>query len=81
MTIEQLRMMHRARPFQPFTIHLADGRSIPVVHNDFMVMSPAGRTAVIYQPDESSEIIDLLLVTSIAVAAPTAQPGNGQQSQ
>lgn len=27
MTIEPLREVHRARPFQPFTLHLADGRT------------------------------------------------------
>lgn len=27
MTIEPLREVHQARPFQPFTLHLADGRA------------------------------------------------------
>lgn len=67
MTIEQLRTVYQAEPFQPFTLHLADGRSVPVRHREFMARSPAGRTVIVYQPDESHEIIDLLLVTSIAV--------------
>jgi hypothetical protein len=83
MTIEQLRKLHRARPFQPFTMHLADGRSVHVAHNDFLAQSPSGRTVVVYQPDETSEIIDLLLVVSLAVATPIPlpPPGNGQESQ
>ena len=79
MTIEQLRKLHQARPFRPFTIHLADSRSVYVSHNEFLAHSPSGRTMVVYQPDESSEIIDLLLVTSLAVAGQN-MPTNGQQS-
>ncbi len=79
MTIEQLRMFHKAQPFRPFTIHLADGRSVYVAHSEFLSHSPSGRTIVVYQPDESSEVIDLLLVTSIAMAAPNA-PAGSQQS-
>ena len=82
MTIEQLRGLHQARPFRPFMIHLADGRSLYVSHNEFLAQSPSGRTAILYQPDESFEVIDLLLVTSLAVTAPAppVPPGNGQQA-
>ena len=30
MTVEQLREMHQARPFQPFAIYVADGRALKV---------------------------------------------------
>jgi hypothetical protein len=40
MTAEQLRAMREASPFRPFTIHLADGRSLPVPHRDFVSQSP-----------------------------------------
>ena len=46
MTIEQLRTTHRATPFQPFTIRMADGKQFLIPHPDFLSMSPAGRTAV-----------------------------------
>jgi len=65
MTIEQLRQMHSQRPFQPFDIHLADGRSIPVLHPEFLSRSPSGRTIAVAVNDEAHEIIDLLLVTSL----------------
>jgi hypothetical protein len=67
MTIDQLRHMYQQHPFQPFAIHLADGRQIPVVHRDFIISSPSGRTAIVYQPDDSFNIIDLLLVTDLEV--------------
>ena len=83
MTIEQLRLLHHARPFKPFTLHMADERAVHVAHNEFLAQSPSGRTVVVYQPDESFEIIDLLLVVSLAVMTPVPPPaqGNGQQSQ
>jgi len=71
MTIEQLRNVHHASPFRPFTLHLADGRSLSVPHRDFLSHSPSGRTVIVYGDDESFSIIDLLLVTRIEVYPPT----------
>jgi len=65
MTIEQLRAMHQARPFQPFDIHLADGRTLAVRHPEFLSHSPAGRTIAVSHTDETIEIVDLLLVVSL----------------
>jgi hypothetical protein len=66
-TIEQLKQVYNATPFRPFVLHLADGREILVRHREFMATSPSGRTIIVYQPDESFNIIDLLLVTDIEV--------------
>jgi hypothetical protein len=65
MTVEQLQKMHRARPFQPFEIHIADGRVLPVEHPEFLAVSPPGRTIGVGCADGTIEIIDLLLVTSL----------------
>jgi hypothetical protein len=67
MTIEQLRSVHQARPFRPFTLHLADGRQLHVPHNEFLWYSPSGRTVIVHESDEAFSIIDLLLVTRIQV--------------
>ncbi len=66
MTIEQLRKMHESRPFQPFRIHMADGRHLDVRHPEFLARSASGRTIMVATADDSFEIIDLLLVTSLA---------------
>jgi hypothetical protein len=68
MTVEQLRATHRAAPFRPFTIHMADGRSYQTPHPDFLFITPAGRTVIVAHPDDSFSIIDLLLVTEIEVS-------------
>jgi len=65
MTIDQLRWLHQAKPFQPFDIHLADGRSFPVDHPEFLSQSPGGRTIGVGVAGGTIEIIDLLLVTSL----------------
>jgi hypothetical protein len=67
MTIERFRDFYDAQPFQPFVIHLADGRHIPVHHRDFVMAAPSGRTVVVQQPDDRLNVIDLLLVTDLEV--------------
>lgn len=65
MTIEQVRAAYNNQPFQPFVIHLADGREILVPHRDFMLTVPSGRTIIVVKPDDSWNVIDLLLVTDL----------------
>jgi hypothetical protein len=70
-TIASLRDVHRARPFRPFILRLADGRSIRVDHPELMAFLGAGRTiAVSYPESDHFELIDLLLVNSVEVGRP-----------
>ncbi len=57
--------MHQARPFQPFDIHLADGRTLPVNYPEFLAQSPSGRTIAVGHADGVLEVVDLLLVVSL----------------
>ena len=77
MTIERIRDLYNAQPFQPFVIHLADGREIPVSHREFIMAAPSGRTIVVMQPDDSMNIIDLLLVTDLELKP--AKNGSGKR--
>ncbi len=74
MTVEQLLAMQHAQPFRPYRIHMADGRSLDVQHPDFVARSPSGRNIAVYKLDETSEIVDLLLIASFEVL-------NGQSVQ
>lgn len=65
MNVEQVRRMLQAQPFQPFEIYLADGRSLPVDHPEFLAITPPGRTISIGLNDGTFEIVDLLVVTSL----------------
>jgi hypothetical protein len=73
MTTDQVKELYKAKPFRAFTLHLADGDTIPVKSPDFMWMTPGGRTIFVSQGGDSAPIIDLLLVTKITV-------GNGSAS-
>jgi hypothetical protein len=70
MTIEQIRNVYNAQPFQPFTIHLADGRDVPVLHREFIMSVPSGRTLFVCQPDDTVNFIDLPLVSDLRIKPP-----------
>jgi hypothetical protein len=78
MTHERIRQLWKAEPFQKFTMHLADGRKIAVLHREFLAISPSGRTVNVYQPDDSFNIVDLLLVTDVEVR-PNGRPHRGDK--
>jgi hypothetical protein len=61
---------YAAEPFRPFVLHLADGREVAVPHREFLAASPSGRTIIVYQPDDSWNVIDLLLVTDLEFKPP-----------
>jgi hypothetical protein len=63
MTVDQIRALHRAQPFCAFDIHLADGRSLAIEHPEMLAIT--GRTIGVGLPNETIEIVDLLLVTSL----------------
>jgi hypothetical protein len=65
MTVEQFRAALRSQPFRPFAVHLADGRELVVQHPELALPTPSGRTAVIVQPDDTVNVVDLLLVTGL----------------
>ncbi|MEE9294942.1 MAG: hypothetical protein V3W34_08295 [Phycisphaerae bacterium] len=67
MTIDQLRKVHQATPFRPFTLQIADGNEVHVPHPEFLWFPPQGsRTIFVATPgQEGVKIIDLLLVASI----------------
>lgn len=72
MTTEQLRSLHQAKPFRTFTIHIADGTSVDVIHPEMLWQTQGGRTDFVNTECEHVTIIDLLLVTKL-----TYQSENG----
>jgi len=74
MRIDDLKRIHGAQPFRPFTIHVGDGRSFRVNHPEFLAQSPSGRTVIVFGRDDAFEVIDLMLVPTIEV--PNGQRGS-----
>ncbi len=67
MRVEDVRNLYQAEPFQPFTLHLDDGRELPVRHREFISLAPSGRTVIVYQPNDDFNIVDLPLVTDLEI--------------
>lgn len=68
MTTDQIRTLHQAKPFMPFTIHIADGAAYEVQHPENLLQSPGGRTLAVSTHGDAVAIIDLLLVTRITMS-------------
>ena len=43
-----------------------------VSHPDFVMVSPTGRTAIIFEPDDSYSVVDLMLMNEFDVPPPKA---------
>ena len=69
MKIVKIREALHADPFRPFWIHLADGGRLAVEHEDFVALEPAGREIIVYQPDNSHQIVDVPMITRLEVAS------------
>lgn len=67
--------MRETNPFRPFTIHLADGRTLAMPHRDFVSQSPGWRTIIVYRSAEAFGVVDLYLVAERKVQAPLDSDG------
>jgi hypothetical protein len=79
MTGEEIRKHVQARPFVPFDLHVADGRIIPVVHHDFVLISPRGRLIDVFQLNDDHDILDVHRITSVSFRA-NGSAGQAQPS-
>jgi hypothetical protein len=61
--------------FEPFTIRLADGRSLPVPHPDFVAVAP--RRIIVVAEDSSWSVLEPILIASLDYASPKPKGGNG----
>jgi len=69
MKMEEIREALHAQPFRPFRVHLADGGQIPVAHEDFVALDPVGREVIVFLPDGSHQVVDVMLVTRLEIKA------------
>jgi len=69
MKIVKIREALHAEPFRPFWIHLANGGRLAVTHKDFVAIEPAGREIIVYQRDNTHQIVDVPMITRLEVAS------------
>jgi len=73
MTINQYRQALAQRPFQPFRIILADGRSFTIQHPEFAAMDPRGLEVTFYEEDGIQHFIEAMLIAEVVVPS-TPEP-------
>jgi len=63
MDLQGIREALHRQPFEPFNIRLADGRSVPVRHPDFVAVGK--RRIIIVEPNDSWLVVEPLLIVSL----------------
>ncbi|HXE54576.1 MAG TPA: hypothetical protein VN541_16255 [Tepidisphaeraceae bacterium] len=67
MTTNQLREIAKREPFEPFTIHMADGSKFKVTHPESLFVPPEWSTnAILARADDRFSFIYLRNVTHIS---------------
>jgi hypothetical protein len=80
--IEELKSIKDRRPFQPFFINVADGRSFEVRHPDGVSWGAEGGRILSYiSPRDEWELIDIALVTSLGSVPATAPADQGTRGE
>jgi len=70
MKADDLRKLHDAVPFQPFSLVLADGRSFRVPHSDFFSIAPKGTALVLWGEDGGiGSYLDPALIAEVRMGA------------
>jgi len=65
MTAAQVLRTLKAIPFEPFEMHLVDGRSIVVRHPELVNLIAGGRLAKVTNRDRLDEVVDVLMIVSL----------------
>lgn len=75
MDIAAIREGLHKQPFEAFVFSLADGRTLPVPHPDFVAVHP--RRVIVIADDGSWSVVEPLLIASLDYSAAKGKGGNG----
>jgi hypothetical protein len=73
-SIEELKEAKNRRRFEPFHIHLADGRDLRITHPDAVAWDADSPRRIVAIHESGFDFVDLTLITSIQVPHPEAAP-------
>ena len=65
MTAEYLIRFVMQRPFEPFTLTLADGRELQIAHPEFAQLGEFAAVVTVVLPTDQIEVVDTSLIVSI----------------
>lgn len=63
MDLQGIREALQRQPFEPFSICLADGRSLPIPHPEMVAVGK--RRVIVVEPDDSWSVVEPLLIVSL----------------
>jgi len=66
---EEIKALHRATPFEPYTIYTSDGKALYVKHPDYCLMSPGGDILWVFSTEVKREIVATRNVTRVVPSA------------
>jgi len=79
MDLAGVRELMNRQPFEPFVIRLADGRSLPIPHRDFVAVT--SRRVLVGAEDDTWSIVEPLLIVSLDAMPYKGKPGNGSHKR
>ena len=77
MDIAGIREALHKQPFEPFTLRLPDGRSLPIRHPDFVAMGT--RRIVVMADDDFWSFVEPLLIVSVDALPKRRNGANGKR--
>jgi len=79
MDIAGVREALHKQPFKPFKIRLADGRTLPVPHPDFVALT--SRRVIVAAKDSSWSVVEPLLIVSLDYGTDRGKRSNGAEKK
>ncbi len=79
MNRESIRNALHEQPFRPFVLHIADGRSVPVNHPEFVAMN--NRIVIVTDEESATKILEPLLIVSLETQHKPPKGGNGSHGK
>ena len=66
MSPDRLREKIHATPFVSFTVEMTGGKRVRVKGRDYVILSPAGQTLIVYDDTERVEMLDVSRIADLA---------------
>ena len=75
MTRQQLIRFFEAEPYQPFTIHMADRRTLPYPERGLLATAPDSRLMTVFAPGGRLDTIEVASVAAVKLDPPQSSHG------
>jgi hypothetical protein len=66
----EIRIFFHRQPFDPFMIHVADGRSFHIRHPDFVSFSSDSRAVTLQNDEQLHEVVSTFMIVSLRPLKP-----------